>query len=210
VIYEGSPARYLPSIAAIMLGKLKTNNRCLYLNSPVMVAGIRSYLAAEGLDVAQEVGRGALVLSSDQSHLVDGRFQVDNMLAMLKDSFQRAMNDGYQGLWATGDMTWEFGTQATFSKLLQYEYGLEDLLREHPTMGGICQYHKDILPTFVVTQALLTHRAVYINDMLCRINPYYVPSTPLGGDYENRSVPRLDDMLNHLRRPAGPPFRDTK
>jgi len=36
------------------------------LNSPAMVAGFRSRLAAFGVDVADEVYKGALILSSDQ------------------------------------------------------------------------------------------------------------------------------------------------
>jgi hypothetical protein len=71
--YSGSPAKSLPVFAAMTRRKLSENRRCLYLNSPPMVAGMRSYLAAEGVDVAQEVAKAGLVLSSEQGHLVDGR-----------------------------------------------------------------------------------------------------------------------------------------
>jgi hypothetical protein len=36
-------------------------------------AGIRGYLAAAGIDIAPEVGKDNLVLSSDQWHLIRGR-----------------------------------------------------------------------------------------------------------------------------------------
>jgi len=65
MIYEGSPAKHLPGLAQVIREKLRANNRCLYLNSPPMVAGIRSYLAADGLDVALEVNNGSLILPSD-------------------------------------------------------------------------------------------------------------------------------------------------
>ena len=96
MIYGGSPAKHLPGLAALMYGKLKTNRRCLYLNSPTMVAGIRSYLAAAGLDVAHELEKGALVLSSEQSHLTNGRFDVSTMLGMLVDAVDRALKDGLE------------------------------------------------------------------------------------------------------------------
>jgi ankyrin repeat protein len=54
-------------MAGIIIDKLDSHHRCLYLNSPAMVAGIRTYLAAAGLDVNEQVKKGALVLSSDQS-----------------------------------------------------------------------------------------------------------------------------------------------
>jgi len=108
MIYEGSPAKHLRGLAATIVENLKNNKRCLYLNSPTMVAGIRSYLAAAGLDLTRELERGALVVSSDQSHLVDGQFDSDRMLALLEDAVNEALRDGFSGLWATGDMTWEF------------------------------------------------------------------------------------------------------
>src|ERR1700734_407877 len=114
LIYAGSPSRHLAALAATMREKLEANYRCLYLNSPPMVAGIRSYLAADGLDVVQEVKNGSLVLSSDSGHLVDGVFDPARMLAMLADAVNDALAHGYAGLWATGDMTWELGSEKNF------------------------------------------------------------------------------------------------
>ena len=54
MIYEGSQAKHLPGLEQVIREKLRANNRCLYLNSPAMAAGIRSYLAADGLDVARK------------------------------------------------------------------------------------------------------------------------------------------------------------
>ncbi len=51
LIYEGSPSRQLPALAAVIKRKLDEGHRCLYLNSRPMVAGMRSYLAAIDIDV---------------------------------------------------------------------------------------------------------------------------------------------------------------
>ena len=66
LIYEGSPVAHLPAFVSAIRHKLKENTRCLYLNSPTMVVGLRSYLFAGGIDVPKEVMKGSLVLSSDQ------------------------------------------------------------------------------------------------------------------------------------------------
>src|SRR5580658_10306380 len=109
LIYDGSPAKMLPAIAAIIKQRLSENQRCFYLNSPAMVAGLRSYLFAAGVDVAHEIEKKSLVLSSGQNHLRNGRFEVDQMLGMLEESLDQALADGYAGLWASGDMSWEMG-----------------------------------------------------------------------------------------------------
>ena len=77
LIYEGAPSRHLTSLAAVVFNKLKQNHRCLYLNTRPMVAGMRSYLAAAGVDVTREIQKGSLIMSSQQDHLVNDQFDID-------------------------------------------------------------------------------------------------------------------------------------
>ncbi len=175
LIYEGSPAIHLPALAAIVRKKLSENYRCLYLNSPPMVAGIGSYLAAIGVDVAHEMAKTSLVLTSHLGHLVNGHFDVDRMMHSLEDAVRQALGDGYRGLWATGDMGWEFGQKKDFGKLLEYEVRLEEYFNKQPHLCGICQYHADTLPHEVVQQGRLTHQSLFVNETLSRLNPHYAP-----------------------------------
>jgi hypothetical protein len=175
LIYDGPPSRHLPAIASVIRQKLKENHRCLYLNSPSMVTGLKSRLAADGLDVIAEIARGSLVLTSEQHHLRGGwEFDIETMVQMLQRALEQALSDGYEGLWATGDMTWEFGRERQFSKLLDYELRLEDFIRENPQMGGVCQYHADTLPHEVLRKGLIAHRELFINETLSRINPLFL------------------------------------
>jgi hypothetical protein len=97
LIYEGSPSRQLPGLAAQARQKLRENFRCLYLNTPAMVAGMRCYLAAADVDVTHEITKGSLVLSPEREHLTDGKFDVERMISSLEDTVRRALNDGYKG-----------------------------------------------------------------------------------------------------------------
>ena len=110
------------------------------------MAGLRSYLFAAGTDVTTEIAKGSLVLSSDSEHLLEGQFHIERMLGMLEKALHEALNDGYHGLWATGDMSREFGPEKDFSKLLEYEWRLEEFFQQHPALSGVCQYHTDTLP----------------------------------------------------------------
>jgi hypothetical protein len=56
-------------------------------------------------------------------------------------------------------------------KLVEYERGLEEVFHEFPDFTGVCQYHVSSLPPHAVKQGLITHRGVYLNEMLERINP---------------------------------------
>ena len=174
LIYNGPPSRHLPALSAAIQEKLDQNYRCLYLNSPQMVAGMRSYLAANGVDVLAATAKGSLVLSAEQNHLYDGRFDIEGMLHDLELAIEQALDDGYAGLWATGDMTWELGPEKDFTKLLEYEWQLEEFIQKHPEFGGVCQYHADTLPPEAMQHGLLAHPSVFINETLSLINPHYI------------------------------------
>jgi len=175
LIYSGAPSRHLPAIAFLLGQKLKENQRCLYMNSPSLVAGMKSQLAADGVDVHREISRGALVLSSEQHHLSGGwEFDTTMMMEMLERGLEQALKDGYLGLWATGDMAWEFGLERDFTKLLEYEWRLEEFIREHPQMGGICQYHTDTLPREALRKGLTAHSKLFVNQTLSIINEKFL------------------------------------
>jgi hypothetical protein len=174
LVYRGAPNEHLAGLALLFRKKLDANYRCLYLNSPAMVAGIRAYLTSSGLNVSEAIIQKRLILSSGQEHLVNGAFDPGHMLNMLKETHDTALKDGFAGLFASGDMAWEFGPARDFAALVAYERALEDFFQTHSTISGICQYHEDVLPEEVVQDGLAVHPALYVNETLSRLNPDYV------------------------------------
>jgi MEDS: MEthanogen/methylotroph, DcmR Sensory domain len=192
LIYDGAPSEQLRSLAVILQRKLEEGYRCLYLNSPTMIAGLRSTLASLDIDVAYEIAKGRLVLSSETIE-PGGDFNCKDMLGKLEQYLNQALQEGYKGLWATGDMSWEFGHKKNLSKLLEYELGLEGLFLKRKELCGICQYHRDTLPREAMRQGLLTHASIVINDTLSRINPHYLRSA----GYPAADIPtkELDELI---------------
>jgi hypothetical protein len=194
LIYDGPPSKQLPALVAVTREKLQQNIRCLYLNSPAMVAGMRSCLAAAGVDVAREIERGSLILSSEQNLVYGYLFEVKHMIDGLRAALGSALHDGFSGLWATGDMAWEFGPQKDFSKLLEYEWRLEEFLALNPQMSGVCQYRADILPRAAMRQGLLSHSGIFVNETLSLINPQF--HTEISPDAADNF--ELDSYVNSL------------
>lgn len=192
-------------LVAAIRRNIHEGNRCLYLNSPPMVAGLRSFLAASGIDVVREECEGRLLLSSDIALSAGGDFDIDLMSHRLEDALDRALSDGYKGLWASGDMTWEFGPKKDFSKLMEYECRLEELFRKRAALRAVCQYHRDTLPEESVRQGLLTHETVFINETLSRVNPHYIPPGFQGRHVANNS--ELDKMILALCQSQNPRLR---
>ena|SRR5579862_8541133 len=202
LVYEGPPSRQLPALVAVTRTKLQQNYRCLYLNSPTMVAGMRSYLAAAGIDVAEATARGSLVVSSEQSLGIGYEFDIEIMLDGLRAALDSALADGYSGLWATGDMAWEFGPQKDFSKLLEYEWRLEEFLAANPEMSGICQYRADMLPRTAMRHGVLSHRGIFLNETLSLMNPQY--RHPEVFSFEAEENLEIDSVVNQLIAQGAP------
>jgi len=173
-VYEGAPSSSLNPLAKTLCQKLNAGYRCMFLNSAPMVAGMRSCLASLGVDVQHELRRGSLITSSEREHLVDGVFSIGKMISSLEEALSLALIDGYKGLFASGDMTWEFGSEKNFAKLVKYEWRLEDFFRKHPELCAICQYHVNTLPPDIVRQGVMTHPAIFVNETLSMVNPRFV------------------------------------
>lgn len=174
LIYDGHPSEQLPVVLPLLEDGLEKNWRCLYLGNPEMVRMVDSALAARGHDTKRAVENGALQLSSDRSHLHAGRFDPQAMIDGLIRAIDSAVDDGFEGLCATGDMSWELGDDHNFDRLLEYEAKLEQVFRERP-LRGICQYHRDVIPARAIRDALVTHRSAYIGGVLNSDNLFYIP-----------------------------------
>jgi len=176
VIYSGQPSDLLTGLASVIQVRLRANYRCVYLNSPPMVAGMRASLSAQGVNVDGEIASRRLQLSSSHSYLVDGAFDPKRMLDLLNEGLASALAAGHTGLWGSGDAAWEVGPMQDFARLVEYERGLEVLLNSEPALTCICQYHADTLPEDVVRSGYALHRALFVNETLTRMNPQFVPA----------------------------------
>jgi hypothetical protein len=197
LIYEGSPARQLPALARAAQQKLQEGHRCFYLNSPSMVVQMQNHLETAGVDVAHESARASLLLSSAQHHLQPGgRFDVDRMLGSLKTAVDQALHDGYRGLWASGDMIWEFGPEKDFSQLLEYEWRLEEFFHECKEIIGVCQYRADMLPRAIMRHGLHAHASIFVSDKQSMKNPRYLHRKAFS--HEAAESSELDQYINKL------------
>jgi hypothetical protein len=196
LIYDGDPSEQLPIVIPLFVDGLRENWRCLYLGDPASLQMIEAALVERGIDPRRESKRGALVLSSDRSHLQGRAFDPTSMIADLHKSVDRAVADGYEGLCATGDMRWELGDDENFRRLLEYEARLEQVIREKP-LRGICQYRRDDLPASAIRDALLTHRSAHIGDVFAGDNFFYLPPDLLLDQGAGRAAAKQAEWMCH-------------
>lgn len=199
LLYEGSPAKHLAAVAAVLSNKLKQNYRCLYLDCRPKIESLRSYLTTAGIDVLEAIAEGSLILSAERGYLSEGKFDIERMMQSLRSSLKEARYAGYEGLWASGDITWELGPEKDFSRLLHYEWRLEAFIAEHPDFSGICQYQAGTLPCENVRQGFVSHQSIFVNEKHSFINPHYLPASLF--TQQASSSPAIESALRGLLRP---------
>ena len=188
LIYEGHPSEQLPVILPMMIQSLREKQRCIYLGDPEMVQLVQEGLYKKGVNLQEESTRGALLFSSDRDHLKTGHFNPEAMVVMLCQLIDKALSDGFAGLYATGDMRWELGDDKNFDRLREYEARLDLVFRDKP-LAGVCQYHRDTVPVHAIQDALMTHESIYVGHHLNQNNFFYIPPDLLlgeGGDGKDR------------------------
>src|SRR5690349_776135 len=184
LIYDGHPSQQLSVVVPFLTTALQNNWRCLYLGNPEMLRLVDGALKQHGIDTASAMKRGALLFSSERDHLKDGSFDAKAMIKGLCELIDNAVQDGFEGLCATGDMRWELGPDRNFDGLIEYEALLEQVFRDKPLIG-LCQYHRDTIPPRTLKDALITHRSLYFGGDLNEDNVFYMPPEILLESNEN-------------------------
>lgn len=134
--YYDSAADQSEVVVAYIEQGLKRSERCLYIADDRSVAEVAGFLGGAGIDVRKQLSRGALVLiSSKEAHLKSGRFDCEAMLALLNDAVEQALNDGFNGLRAAGEMTWILTGAPGSNEALEYEALMNEFYPKSRALG---------------------------------------------------------------------------
>lgn len=196
-VYD-TPEEQLAVAAAYLADGLQVNERCIYAtDSPSALDLFRSRVRELGVDAADAERRKALVLlTTQQAHLPDGKFDCERMLRMLDDSVEEALNDGFSGLRTCGDMSWLIEEPPGSHQVVEYEALLNQFFRNVPG-SGMCQYDSRRLPAGLLAHAGLVAHSTVVVEMAHRENPYY--GVRPDGSAERRPPTPIDAQLAKLR-----------
>jgi len=136
---------------------------------------ILGYLRDDGLDVEPYLARGQLAFFTRQeTYLRPGVFDPDEMIALLRESTQQALAEGYTALRGTGEMTWALRGLPGSERLIEYEAQLNEFFPQSQCLA-LCQYDQRRFGPEVLLEVLYTHPLVIIGTEIYDRNLYYVP-----------------------------------
>ncbi len=163
-------AEQLEVVIPYVTDGLKKNQRCLYIADDGNVSSIAHHLEEAGVDVEAEGRRGALVVTSKgKTYLRHGVFEPRRMIAELKEEVRKSRSRGFEGLRATGEMTWALDLPSALSGLLEYELQVSI---EYPTeFMALCQYDETRFAAPIVQAMAEIHPVVIRRGELHRQSP---------------------------------------
>lgn len=176
-----SPEEQLAAAIEYVKGGLERGERCLYVCGEHSPDEFRAALQNAGIDIAAEERRGALLLmTKHDAHLNGGCFSPDKMISILHDAVKEALDAGFAGLCAAGDMGWVLDQAPGTEHLAEYESRLNEFYANNKALG-LCQYHRKTLPAEMLDHCIATHRFVRIDGPIALENPFYeVPEQAIG------------------------------
>jgi len=183
-------------------GGLSRRERCLWVSGERTVPEFRAALKEAGIDVKAEEARGALVLlSKHEGHLKGGTFDPDRMIAMLHQAVKDALDDGFSGLCAGGDMNWLLDEAPGSERLAEYEARLNHFYQTNHALG-LCTYNVRTMPAAILDDCMATHPVVRMEGSILMENPFYeLPEQAMSRIARPQDVKRKIRQL-HSTRPS--------
>jgi hypothetical protein len=156
-------------------GGLSRGERCLYVVGEHSPDEFREGLRHAGIDVDAEEARGALILlTKHEGHLKGGHFDPDKMIHMLHAAVKDALDAGFAGLCAAGDMSWLLDEADGSERIAEYEARLNEFYPSSNALG-LCLYNRNRLPEATLDHCIATHPFVRIERDILLENPFYEP-----------------------------------
>lgn len=197
-LFYRDPETQLETAATYIAVGLRTGHRCLYLVDDTTRDCIERALRTVGVDVDARLECGDLLIAEAEEVYLDSGFDPERMIATLREACTESVTDGYEGLWAAGENTWCFHTDATFDHVVDFEAQFDACCPDLP-VTALCQYDLSRFSEQSAAKALWTHEQIIYRDTVCD-NPYYVPPEEYRSESESRMNVRL--MLEQTYRLA--------
>ena len=181
-------------------GGLARGERCLYVCCEHSCDELRVALKNAGIDAEAEEARGALLLlTKEQGHLSGGSFDPDRMIEMLQTAVKNALDDGFTGLCAAGDMTWILDGARGTERFVEYEARLNRFYEANHALG-LCQYNVRTMPPEVLEHCLATHAVIRVEGPILLSNPFFeLPETAMSRISRPQDLPRKIERIQEMR-----------
>ena len=183
---------------------LARGERCVYIADLDQRDDLLGALSNAGVNASRALDRGSLWWRSPQEmYFRSGKFDPDDMLALVEELITGALADGFTGVRGSGEAAAakDHDRDIAWSDLFSYEVRFNERFARRPIVA-LCRYHRAASPPGHIADVLRTHPTAIVRGRVCRNSYYEKPDVALAGDAE-----RVEWMLHQLRRSSASNLR---
>lgn len=158
LFYRSKADQLACALPYIAIG-LKRNERCVYIAVDNPALEILRRLDELGVNTAAALQRGALrVVTKSETYMRHGVFEPEKMVDDFHRDVQQALQDGFAGLRASGEMSWALDLPSALFRVIEYEQELHARWPAH--LSGLCQYDESRFPAQLIDEMTKMHRVI--------------------------------------------------
>ncbi|MDY6795725.1 MAG: MEDS domain-containing protein [Actinomycetota bacterium] len=177
----GSEEEHRGVLVPFLSQGLERGEKVLYIADAHTVEEILGYIARSGLDVHRYLQSGQLsILSSDESYMKGGAFDLDGMIRLLEEETGAAISEGYAALRVSGEMSWALRGLPGSERLIDYEAKLNTFFPGSKCLA-LCQYDRNHFGPDILLDVLTTHPIAMVGEEVYD-NFYYIPPEEFSGE----------------------------
>ncbi|HEX8698078.1 MAG TPA: MEDS domain-containing protein [Myxococcaceae bacterium] len=184
---------------------IERGEKIFYIVNIQTAAQLKATLAAGGVDAEALTHKGQLViLTAKEAYLKGGEFDPDKMIKLLQSETAKALEEGYQALRVTGEMTWALAGEPGSERLIEYESKLNQFFPDSKCYA-MCQYDQRRFDSELLLDILQTHPKVLFGlKDLDNSSMYFIPPESfLGSDRQSAVLDRwLENLSNRKHQTA--------
>ncbi len=164
----------LSTISTFMEIGQERNEKCLYIYDEDSKEDIVKEFRRSGFEIDSLIDSGQFEFLTDrESYLKDGCFEPEGMFKLLSKAEDEALEQGFSGLRASGEMEWFFNQAPGAERLMDYESKLNEFVRSKEIVL-LCQYDERRFSPEELIDVIHTHPRIVIHEYLYE-NYYYMP-----------------------------------
>lgn len=187
--FYDSPEWQLQVAATFIAAGLERGHRCLYFVDSNTRQSIERALRDIGVDVDARLDAGDLVIQAGSEAYRVADFEPDALITQLEDAARDSVEDGYDGLWVAGEVSWCFHTDLDYDHVVDFEAAFDAAAADIP-VTSLCQYDLAQFCETSVAKAFWTHKQIIYRDRLCE-NPFYLAPD----EYRSTADPSVNARL---------------
>ena len=142
-----------------------------------------------------------MLLTKYDGHLSGGSFDPNRMIEMLQAGVKSALDAGFMGLCAAGDMSWILDGAPGSEKVAEYEMRLNRFYEANHALG-LCQYNVRTMPAEVLAHCLASHSHIRVDGPILLSNPFFeLPESTIKGIAQPLELSKQLQKMQEMQAP---------